>query len=60
MSRNTVSVAISLPKDIVNKIETRRGELTRSLVYKKILAKGLEVSDQTQNSNGDDKNEFGH
>ena len=54
MTRNTVSVAISLPKDIVYKIETRRGELTRSLVYKKILEKGLEVTDQSPNSKEDD------
>ncbi len=44
MTKNKVSVAISLPRELANKIESTRGELTRSLVYRKIIEQGLEAT----------------
>lgn len=43
MTRKTSSVAISLPHELITQIEKERGDLSRSLIYKKILEKGLSV-----------------
>jgi hypothetical protein len=38
-----ISVPISLPVNLILKIESRQEEFSKSLVYKKIMEKGLEI-----------------
>lgn len=41
MTKNFVTVVLSLPINLVEKIESSRNDLPRSLVYSRLLKKGL-------------------
>ena len=41
MTKHSETVVLSLPKEIVDKIESMKGDLPRSLVYRRLLDKSL-------------------
>ena len=43
MTRKNKTVVISLPIELINKIENNKGDYTRSIVYKKLILQGLKT-----------------
>ncbi|MBI3639329.1 MAG: hypothetical protein HY223_03345 [Thaumarchaeota archaeon] len=46
MVKKSTTVVLSLPINLVKKIENVRNDLPRSLVYRRLLLKGLEEQDE--------------
>lgn len=46
MAKKSITIVLSLPINLVEKIENVRNDLPRSLIYRRLLLKGLEEQNE--------------